>query len=170
MKNGKPMATSYKTKEAVKFQEDFCNYVKEQCAAQMFEHAKNKEQHFYVDGDFYFPRTDMDANNYWKILLDAITYSECVWFDDNIVCERVNRIMYDVDNPRIELHIHPVDYIGVFENSSQLLAFQRKNCVGCTRYKRNCSLLKNAIEGRIQVEIDTTDMECSVSRTNKEHI
>lgn len=30
-------------------------------------------QHYYVDAVFYFPRIDMDTNNYWKVAFDAIT-------------------------------------------------------------------------------------------------
>ena len=63
-----------------------------------------------------------------------------------------NFLYYDADNPRIELEIYPCDYIGVFDNASQLEGFE-SNCIGCNRYKRNCSLLKKAKEGRIQEEI-----------------
>ena len=70
------------------------------------------------------------------------------------MCERVNKILYDSDNPRVELYIHYVDYIGIFDNEAQLEEFKTNNCIGCKRYKRNCTLLKNAVDGRIQPEID----------------
>ena len=95
-----------------------------------------------------------DCNNAWKCLLDAITETRLVWKDDDIVCERVNKIVYDANNPRVELRIHYVDYIGIFDNEDQLKNFQVYNCIGCKRYKRNCALLRGAIEGRIQEEID----------------
>ena len=152
MKNGKPMAMSYKTPEAVKYREEFADYVCAEVRKQGWEHEVNKSQHFYVDAVFYFPQVDLDANNYFKVMLDAITDTQMIWADDNVVCERVQAIYYDSDNPRVELTIHPVDYIGVFENASQLEKF-KSNCIGCKRYKRNCSLLKRAIEGRIQKEI-----------------
>lgn len=152
MKNGKPMAMSYKTPEAVKYREEFADYVCAEVGKQGWEHEVNKSQHFYVDAVFYFPQVDLDANNYFKVMLDAITDTQMIWADDNVVCERVQAIYYDSDNPRVELTIHPVDYIGVFENASQLEKF-KSNCIGCKRYKRNCSLLKRAIEGRIQKEI-----------------
>ena len=94
----------------------------------------------------------MDCNNYWKCMFDAITETGLVWIDDNVTCERVNRIYYDSDNPRIELTIRPVDYVGVFDNASQMEQFESV-CVGCRKYKRNCSLLKKAKEGRVQKEI-----------------
>lgn len=146
------MAMSYKTNEAKKYQHDFTEYVKEQVKLQGWEKSDNTYQHYYMDTIFYFPRIDMDANNYYKCLADAITDSGVVWNDDNQLCERVQRIYYDSENPRIELIIYPVDYIGVFDNASQLEEFESR-CIGCNRYKRNCSLLKKAKEGRIQSEI-----------------
>lgn len=151
-KSGRHVAMSYKTSEANKYQRKFTQYVKEEIFKQDWELVPNKEQHFYVDAVFYFNRVDMDANNYFKCMLDAITDSQAIWLDDNVVCERVNRIYYDSENPRVELHIYPVDYIGIFDDISQLEKFE-SNCIGCSRYKRNCSILQKAKEGRIQDEI-----------------
>lgn len=94
----------------------------------------------------------MDPGNYSKVMFDAITDSGVIWEDDNVACERVQRILYDSDNPRVELTIHPVDYIGIFDNASHLEEFKSR-CVGCVRHKRNCSILRKAIEGRVQKEI-----------------
>ena len=85
-------------------------------------------------------------------MLDAITDSQLVWLDDNVTCERVQRIYYDTENPRVELDIFPVNYIGIFDNVSHLNQFENK-CVGCKRYERNCSLLQKAKEGKIQKDI-----------------
>lgn len=144
-------------------------YVKNEVKRQGWDMPVNDTQHFYVDCVFYFSRKDMDCNNYFKCLLDAITYSQSIWQDDNVVCERVNGIYYDTQNPRIEITIHPTDYIGVFNNASQLADFKEANCFGCTRYKRNCSLLKNAIEGRIQDKIECgSQMHCKAKKEIKE--
>lgn len=158
IKNGKPMAMSYKTSEAVKYQKRFTEYVRQEVIKQNWNTDLNKNQHYYVDCDFYFDRTDRDCNNYFKCMLDAITDTRSVWYDDNIVCERVNHIYYDNKNPRIELHIYPVDYIGIFKNISQLESFEN-NCFGCSKYKRKCSVLQKAKEGRIQSEIE--NLVCS---------
>lgn len=157
MKNGKPMAMSYKTPEAVKYQKDFKKYVIQEVKKQGYNLKPDPLQHFYIDAVFYFDRIDKDPNNYFKCLLDAITETGLVWVDDNVTCERVQRIYYDSENPRIELTIRPVNYIGVFDDAPQLEEFKSR-CIGCKRYKRNCSLLKKAIEGRIQPEIH--DGEC----------
>ena len=151
-RGGRPMAMSYKTKEALKWQKEFAEYVTREAQKQKWELVPNKTQHFYVDTVFYFPRVDQDANNYFKVMLDAITDTQAIWLDDNVVCERVQAVYYDTENPRVEIHIHPTDYIGVFANAFQLEEFE-SNCFDCKRYKRNCSILRNAKEGRIQEEI-----------------
>ena len=154
MKGNKPLAIVYKTKEAVAYQTLFkktvVDAVKEQCWTTDLENPR----HIYVDAVFYMDKKHRDCNNTWKCLLDAITETQLVWKDDDVVCERVNKIVYDADNPRVELYIHYVDYIGIFDTEEQLENFQNNNCIGCKRYKRNCTLLRNAIEGRIQEEID----------------
>lgn len=155
---GKPMSISYKTKDAVKYRTEFAQYVSEEVIKQKWALEPNNTQHFYVDAVFYFPRIDMDANNYWKVMLDAITDTKLIWLDDNVVCERVQGIFYDTKSPRVEIQIKPVDYIGVFQNASQLEDFTSR-CIGCTRYKRNCSLLGNALSGKVQEEV--TGCECS---------
>ena len=153
MRNSKPMAMSYVTNEAKKYKKEFAEYVKEEVWRQEYDLQPNKTQHFYVDCIFYFDRTDRDCNNYFKCMLDAITDTGLIWEDDNVVCERVSAIYYDSENPRVEIYIHPVDYIGVFDDASQLAEFEA-NCIGCTRYKRNCSILRNAKNGKIQAELD----------------
>jgi Holliday junction resolvase RusA-like endonuclease len=151
---GKPQVTMYETAEAKSYKKNFAKYIKEQVKLQGFNIEVNKTQHFYVDCVFYFDRIDKDANNYFKLLLDSITDSKCIWEDDNVVCERVNAIYYDAKNPRIEIEIYPVDYIGIFDNQEQLDVFT-ESCICCKRYKEGkCSIYKKALEGRIQEEIN----------------
>lgn len=156
-KGGKPMAMSYCTADAKKYRKQFAEYVVEECERQGWGLVPNEWQHFYMDAWFYFPRIDMDANNYWKVAIDAITDTQKIWIDDNVVCERVQRVQYDTDNPRVEFVIKPVDYIGIFENAEQLDTFIDSNCIGCKGFKRNCSILNKAIDGKIQ---DCIDGEC----------
>ena len=164
IKNGRPMAMSYCTNEAKKYKSDFSDYVKQQVKKQGYKLSPDKTRHFYVDSVFYFDRQGKDCNNYYKCLLDAITDTQLIWLDDNVVCERVQRIYYDASNPRIELDIHPVDYIGVFDNASHLESFTSK-CVECIRHNRNCSILQRAKEGKIQPEI--ADGVCTKFKKNK---
>lgn len=164
IKNGKPMAMSYKTKEAKDFQKKFENHIREQVKKQNWNLEVDPAQHFYVDAVFYFPRLDMDANNYFKTSLDSITETGLIWADDNVVCERVQRIYYDSENPRIELTIYPVDYVGIFNTHKDMEMFEEK-CTTCSRYKRNCSILKKAKEGRIQADI--VDFDCMKYKQSK---
>jgi Holliday junction resolvase RusA-like endonuclease len=153
MKGGKPLSIVYKTKVAVAYQADFKSTVKRAVKEQGWETNLECPRHFYVDAVLYMDRKRRDTNNAWKCMLDAITDTQLVWKDDDIVCERVNRILYDPENPRVELYIHYVDYVGVFDNEEQLEAFKANNCIDCSRSKRNCTILKNAIDGRVQEEI-----------------
>lgn len=165
MKNGKPMAMSYKTADAIKYQKDFMKYVKEQVKLQGWERSDNKFQHYYMDTIFYFPRIDMDANNYFKVSADSITETQCVWIDDTQLCERVQGVYYDSKNPRMEMIIYPTSYIGIFDNRAQLELFT-SNCIQCNKYKEGkCSLLVKSLEGRIQEEIQNNI--CSKFKKNE---
>ena len=165
LKNGKPMAMVYETGKAKKYKKEFGDYVKKQVELQNWIMSEDKTRHVYCDCVFYFDRIDKDCNNYFKLLLDSLTETERVWIDDNVVCERVNRIYYDSKSPRIELEIYHTNYIGIFDNQEQLDSFEDK-CKTCQRYKRNCSILNKAKEGRIQEEI--CDFKCSKYKEAKQ--
>ena len=49
MKNGRPMAMSYKTSEAVKYQCAFTDYVKEEAKKQGWKMTRNPFRHYYMD-------------------------------------------------------------------------------------------------------------------------
>lgn len=152
LRKGKPLAIPYKTADAVLYCKNFSDVIKNAVAEQGWDVPLDGSKHIYVDAVFYFPRKRMDCNNYWKVLLDTITETKLIWNDDDVVCERAQGIFYDSDNPRIELKIHPVPYVGVFENEQTLGMFEDR-CKGCVRFTRNCAILRAAKEGRIQEEI-----------------
>ena len=156
MKDGKPMAVVYETKEAKDYKKEFIKYIKEQVRKQCWNLPLDKFQHFYLDCKFYFDRIDKDPDNYFKLLKDSITETQLIWVDDNVVCERVYGIFYDSKNPRIEMVIHPVKYIGIFKDKDELNSFEDK-CKTCRRYNKNCSLFNNAKIGKIQEEITKQD-------------
>ena len=155
-KSGKNIVMPYPSKETVTFKKSFIPYVKEEVGKQNWEMDQTGLQHYYVYWTVYFPRIDMDVSNQDKVIIDSITESEVVWKDDNVVCNRVDHIYYDSSNPRIELTIVPVDYIGVFENEEHLNSFQEK-CKECKRYSNNCSILRKLIEGRIIEEYQNNE-------------
>ena len=164
MKGKKATAMIYETGEAKLYKKNFKEYILKEIKEQNWTLPVTKTQHFYCDCVFYFDRIDKDCNNYFKLLLDAITDSGAIWADDNVVCERVHRIYYDSENPRVEITIYPVSYVGIFDNQEQLDAFE-SNCASCSRYARNCSILNNAKIGRIQSEI--SDCVCSKYKEGK---
>lgn len=163
-RNGKLIPMAYESGETVKFKESFSKYVTECASLQNWPKDWDRSQHFYCDCVFYFSRMDMDTNNYFKCLLDAITMSKSVWRDDSIVCERVMKILYDKDNPRIEITIYPVEYCGVFESREEMESFESK-CKTCRRYGRNCSILKDCKAGKIRNEV--TYNYCTEYKENK---
>lgn len=152
VKNGKPLSIVYETKEAKEYKKAFKKIIEEQVQLQGWNYEVNQTQHFFVDAVFYFDRIDKDASNYEKCLSDTITETQLIWKDDNVTLFRPQRIYYDPKNPRIELTIYPVDYIGIFDHQNQLSVFEEK-CKTCNRYSRSCSILHKAKEGRIQEEI-----------------
>lgn len=166
MQRGRPMAVSYCTKEAKEYKKSFSRYVASQVVEQNWRIRPNSYQHFYMDTTFYFPRVDMDCQNYYKIMTDAITDTQMVWLDDNVVCERTQRIFYDANNPHVEIDIYPVNYIGIFDTQDALDDFVDR-CKNCAKYERNCRILNKAKEGRIQEEI--ADGVCAKYKEIKDH-
>ena len=78
VKNGKPKAMSYKTAEAKGYQDAVRSYVLDEVKRQKWDLIPNKTQHFYIDTVFYFKSIDQDGNNYFKVLLDAITDTQAI--------------------------------------------------------------------------------------------
>lgn len=157
---GKPkaMVSKYETKEAKDFKKRFVKYIKEQIKEQGFEVKLDKYQFTHVDVTWYFPRIDMDSNNYWKVSLDCLTEAG-VWVDDNTTLERAKRIYYDPKNPRMIMEIYYSDYIGIFENQAHLDEFLSK-CIQCSKYRNGkCGVLTRAKQSRIQEEIQ--DFVCT---------
>ena len=164
--NGKPKANAskYVTAEANKAKERITKYSLEQVKKQNWTFSENRFQHYYLDCVFYFPRIDMDDQNHYKIVTDAM--NGVVFTDDSSVLVRTQRIYYDSANPRIEITVHPVEYIGIFDNQQQLKEF-KSICSECQRNKRNCSILAKAIEGRIQEEVSLVDGKYICSKFKK---
>lgn len=165
VKDNRPMAIVYKTAEAKKYQSNFKKYLIQEVKSQGWNLELNKYQHFYIDCVYYFDRIDKDPSNYDKCLLDSITDTQLIWIDDNVACPRVQRIYYDSDNPRIDLTIKPVEYIGIFDDVSHLSKFKDK-CIRCVRYKDGkCSILNKAMIGKIQSDIN--DFKCNKFKERK---
>jgi hypothetical protein len=128
---------------------------KRQMKDQNWDYEYTKDNYVYMDMYITFNRKGRDDNNILKLLNDSL--EGIVYENDSRVLTRTQRILYDKDNPRVELIFTPVDYIGIFNDANQFKQFE-KRCKTCRRYSRNCSILRKAIEGRVQDEIQ--DLVC----------
>lgn len=152
-KNGKEIhiVVPYLTKEAKEYKKYFSEYAKKQIKKLDWDIEQTRDVHHYADCIYFFPRTDMDEQNYPKVTSDVL--NGIAYIDDKNVLFRTHRVYYDTFNPRVEIIIHPVEYRGIFDSQEHLDWFEDK-CKTCKRYSRNCSILNKAKECRIQEEID----------------
>ncbi|KAF6620613.1 RusA family crossover junction endodeoxyribonuclease [Paenibacillus sp. EKM102P] len=138
------------SKEGEKVKEKIIEAAKDQVSNQMWDYEYTMNHYLYMDSIIYFNRKGRDDNNIYKLNNDAL--EKIVYDNDSRVLTRTQRILYDKKNPRIELTFSPVEYIGIFDNEETYIEFL-ENCKTCSRYKRNCSILKAATEGYVQDEI-----------------
>lgn len=152
------MAMMYETTEAKKFKKDMIKLIKAEIKKQEFIKEENKFA--FVEYTFFFPRINMDSNNYYKTFVDSVTECEgLIWQDDNISMMKDKRIYYDSKNPRVEVEIYYAPYIGIFDDENDLDSFVENNCSQCKKgnkigEKGGCSVYKNALESRMQEELE----------------
>lgn len=110
-----------------------------------------KDNYLYQDAIIYFARRGSDDNNIYKLLndsLEGITYD-----NDSRVLVRTQLIVYDPKNPRVEVKLIPVDFVGIFKNKEILGKFKSR-CEGCAKYRKgSCSILKDSIAGTVREEV-----------------
>ncbi len=161
------MVMAYKPKTTKDFEKSFGEYVKQEIKKQGWIKPP-KDKFINLDTVFYFPRVDMDAQNFFKSLSDILT-SSGVWEDDNIVLEKVHRIYYDSENPRIELNVTVSDHIGIFDNQEDYKNFINTYCNNCKKgnkigQKGGCSIYKKILESRIiddiEINFNTGEKKC----------
>ncbi|WP_311078052.1 RusA family crossover junction endodeoxyribonuclease [Paenibacillus polymyxa] len=139
------------SKEGEKVKKQIIVAASNQIKNQEWDYEFTKVHYLYMDTQIYFNRKGRDDNNIYKLNNDAL--EKIVYDNDSRVLTRTQRILYDKKNPRVELTFTPVEYIGIFDNEKSYIEFL-ENCKTCSRYKRNCSILKAATEGYVQDEID----------------
>lgn len=161
------IVVAYKPKETKEFEKQFGKYVKQEIQKQNWI-KPDKGKFIILDTIFYFPRVDMDAQNYFKSICDICTKCN-VWEDDNIVMERVNGVYYDSKNPRIEMDIYESEKLGIFESKEEYKEFRNNNCDKCSKKsdgsERSCTIHKKILENRIIEEV--TKDELNTWRCNK---
>jgi len=162
------MGMLYESSEAKAYKKYFKQEL-ERAVKQSTWITEHDHNHFYIiESVIYFDKQNRDSNNMWKIMIDAITETQLIWLDDRQAMEQCRRIYYDTKNPRMEITIRESEFIGIFDNMDHYEQFIYKNCLGCSRYTNNCSLLKSSIESRITEEISIEDMSCSSRKVKKE--
>ncbi|MGD6876993.1 RusA family crossover junction endodeoxyribonuclease [Bacillus infantis] len=144
------------SKEGEKTKQEIIDAATDQLKGQPWSYEYTEENYIYMDTIIYFNRKGRDDNNIYKLLCDAL--EKVVYENDSRVLIRTQRILYDTKQPRVEVKFTPVEFRGIFPNELHMQQFE-ENCMTCKRYKRNCSILNKAKEGRIQEDI-SEDFVC----------
>lgn len=136
-----------KSKEQIQF------HAKKQLAEQDwdYEWTEGKNNFLYQDAIIYFSRRGRDDNNVYKLLNDSL--ENIAYDNDSRVLVRTQKILYDTKNPRMELTLTPVSYIGIFDSQLDANDFEN-DCMNCTRYLNGrCSILVDSLAGTVREEI-----------------
>lgn len=124
--------------------------------------------HWYLDLTIYFPNTNRDSSNQFKTLQD--TCNNILWYDDKIILGRVMRTYYtynDNSPPRIECHLHPVEYVGIFDNPKEFNQF-KDNCKPCIYWKGgSCKTFNSFLQYKILKEFDLENRVCKKYKTKR---
>lgn len=128
------------------------------------------ENHYiYMDIEAYVTRTNVDLDNTLKTLNDSIEASGLVFLNDKKVIPRFNRVFIEPSNPRVELTFTQTGWFGVFEDKIDYEDFLH-DCNTCSRFRNgSCSILKKALDNKIQEEItyDIFDIPYCTKRKEK---
>lgn len=120
----------------------------------------SKNEYVVVECVFYMDKRRKDADNHYKLLLDTLVENNIV-LDDDAILPVTKDILIDTKNPRVEVRIYLSKKVGVFKDEYDYDTFISNNCSNCKRFNRNCSILKKAMENRIQEEIDRDKLICT---------
>lgn len=145
---GKPLAYLYESKESKDWKKRFVAYLKREAVKQKWDKSITSKGHWYLDCIFVQARTNQDNNNYYKLLCDALTESEIIEDDKNILV-RTQRVMYDSKNPHFYAVLKPVEYMGIFNNEEEYEQFVKDSGLNPDK----SAVLKKAREGRVQEQI-----------------
>ncbi len=131
-----------------------------------YEWTADKDNYIYQDAVIYFSRRGRDDNNIYKLLNDSL--EKVIYENDSRVLVRTQKILYDKENPRIELKLSPVEYVGIFENKDEAQDFEQ-NCKLCTRYlEGRCSILVDSKAGTVREEINSeNEVQCRKFKQKK---
>lgn len=148
----------YETAESKNFKKEFKKYLKQVVKDIDWNIDLTIGGHWYLDLTIFQNRTNQDNNNVYKVLCDAM--SKIIFNDDKNVLVRTQRVYYDMENPRFEIEISHVDYIGIWDNKDQYEQFI-DNCKKCRNYKNGkCGRLNDYYNYKITNDLDFENMVC----------
>ena len=129
---------------------------------------KETDENTYVvcEVDVYLNKKRRDSDNIFKVLLDSINSVDGIIYDDSMIIPRIRNVIIDKDNPRLEIELRKSKKVGVFTKDSSEY-FLKHNCSNCSRYLRNCSILKKSYGNKIVKEVDLDSLTCSARKIKK---
>lgn len=152
---------SYESKEAVAFKKYFQQKLKNEIKKQNWniDVTSDFSKHWYLELKFRNDRAGQDTNNYYKVLMDAMT--GLVYVDDQNIHARTHMSIIDKNNPGFDLVLRRVPYVGIFKNESEKDNFINNKCSDCRFFRDGkCRILQDAIEGRANPELNYDTLEC----------
>lgn len=161
----KQVVQVYKTTVAKQYDKLAINTIKREIEKNNWK--KTEEfQYVIVEYMFFIPHKKVDSDNCFKLINDAITASGAV-YDDSMIIPRVIDVIINKNNPRVEVKLYLAEKVGIFANIFALNNFILNYCENCSRYKRNCSLLRSSKENKITPEIsgDGLVFKCSACKS-----
>lgn len=122
-----------------------------QCEEQGWNKEALGDDYVYMDAIVYFNRKGRDSDNIYKALQDSL--EGVVYNNDTQVLVRTQKVLIDRENPRVEVMFKPVEFKGIFDDSSDANDFV-SNCMSCTRYRNGrCSIMNDSLEGVVRQEV-----------------
>lgn len=116
--------------------------------------------------DVFLNKKRRDSDNLFKVLLDSINAVDGMIYDDSLIIPKIRNVIIDKDNPRLEVELRLADKIGVFTKVTNEY-FLKHNCSNCSRYIRNCSILKKSYSNKVVKEVDLETLTCSAKKIKK---
>lgn len=160
-KGGHSYPKQYESQESKDFKKYLRNKLKREIKSQGWDInlTSDKTQHWYLELRFRLERAGEDTNNYYKVLMDAL--SGYLYEDDSNIHARTHRVWIDKDNPGFDFVLRRVQYVGLFDSKKQREEFINSNCSSCRFFREGkCKVLKDATDGRANIDFNIGSKTC----------
>lgn len=163
-KGRKPIVTMYKTPETTKFEKEASSIIQKEIKKQGWT-TPDKDVWVRVECIWYMPKSGIDSNNLYKVVLDSMQANGVIINDSKIIEGCINCYV-DTKNPRAELNIYTLQKKGIFLSDNHLEEFKKENCYECSK-PTTCRILKTALDNKITEDISLYDNICFKKKTKK---